>query len=59
LSDAKSHTETLVKKYWKSIDVVARSLIEREVLTGDELVKLVNDIQLDYIPSTEIYPSIL
>lgn len=41
LEDAKKATQKAVKKYWKAIDAVARALIEKEVIDGDELKKVI------------------
>lgn len=45
LDKAKKETEFLVEKHWFVIAHVADILIQRQVLSGDELLKIIEDIQ--------------
>jgi ATP-dependent Zn protease len=43
LNDAKIKTEQLVDTYWEIINLVAKKLIEKEMLSGEELTKLIQE----------------
>jgi cell division protease FtsH len=46
LNEAKVDTETLVEKYWDIVDLVAQKLIVKEMLSGEELNKIVQEFKL-------------
>jgi ATP-dependent Zn protease len=42
LDKAKEHTENEVKRLWKAIDAVAKELIKKEVIDGEELKRIID-----------------
>ena len=43
LSYLEARAELLVWQYGKEVDAVAKALTERETLTGDEIIALINE----------------
>lgn len=56
LNEAKNKTEELVEKYWDIIEIVAQKLVAKEMLSGDELARIVHNVQIKIDIQTDIYP---